>query len=423
MAFSFTSALSGLRANSDALGVTGSNIANANTTAYKSSSISFADVYNSSRGVRLNGAGTPIQTGSGVRTAAILTDFTQGGLVDTGNATSAAIQGNGFFVVRDQSGTMGYTRAGDFTINRDGFLVTPNGGKVQGYSAIAGSVPPDAPLEAIQFPIGDTIPPEVTSQASLRINLDNAAPAGTGFHAPVQVFDTRGAAHTVDMTFTRQADGSYLMNATLNGNPAQTSVDGGAASSAPVPVTFDANGALVSPDSLAIVPDQTNLNGANLPSIEITLRDTNPDGSPGEALWTNYSSPSGVGSTSQNGYPAGTPVGLTFSTDASGTVFSVFSNGQTLAVGQLALATFNSETSLSHLGGNLYSETPSSGQPSIGMASSGGRGEILGGVVEQSNVDIATEFTNLIIAQRGFQSNSRVITTINETLQQLMQSI
>ncbi len=127
MPFSFSTALSGLRASSDSLGVSGNNIANANTTAFKSSSITFADIFNNSLGVRLNGGGATMQIGSGVQTAAIPTDFTQGTLNDNSSGTSAAIQGTGFFVIRDKAGAQVYTRAGDFSINRDGFLVSPDG--------------------------------------------------------------------------------------------------------------------------------------------------------------------------------------------------------------------------------------------------------------------------------------------------------
>ena len=423
MAQSFSTALSGLRASSDALGVAGNNIANANTTAYKSNSITFADVFNSSIGARLNGAGTPLQIGSGVRTAAVNTDFSQGGVVDAGTPTSAAIQGNGFFVVADREGAQSYTRAGDFTIDKGGYLVTPGGQRVQGYTARNGEIVPGTATGDLRIPIGETMAPAATTNATIRMNLDSAAATNTQFHAPVQVHDSRGDAHTLDMTFTRQADGSYLMRATVDGDAAQTRVDGAASSAAPVAVRFDQNGRLTAPASLAIVADQTQLDGAVLPEVTINLRPNNEDGTPGAPVWTNYAAQSSIAPPVQDGYAAGTLTGLSLSTGAGGTIAAVFSNGQSRPIGQLALATFNAESGLRHLGGNLFTETPNSGQPAIGAPGSGGRGEIAGGALEQSNVDLATEFTNLIVAQRGFQANSRVITTINQTLQDLMQTI
>jgi flagellar hook protein FlgE len=138
---------------------------------------------------------------------------------------------------------------------------------------------------------------------------------------------------------------------------------------------------------------------------------------------TNFDAASSVTSTNQNGFASGTLSGLSFSPDSSGTLLAVFNNGQTRALGQAAIATFNSQEGLRRLGDNLFGETISSGPPSVGIAGTGGRGGIIGGVLEQSNVDISTEFTDLIIAQRGFQANSRVINTINQTLQELLQII
>ena len=423
MPYSFSTALSGLRASSDSLSVAGNNIANANTTAFKSTSISFADVYTNSIGVRLNGAGASVQIGNGVRTSATPTNFSQGTLTDDASSTSAAIEGNGFFVVEDNSGARSYTRAGDFSPDREGFLRTPGGQQVMGYPAVNGQIPPGSVLAPLRIPIGETVAPTVTSEATLRLNLNSTDAAGGEFHAPVQVYDSKGVVRSLDLVFTKQPDNSYLLSATLDGNPAQLSSNGGAASPAPVAVTFDSNGNLTQPTSLSVVPDQTQLDGATLPSIAFNLRETNPDGTPGAAYLTNYAAPSAVAATDQNGSAAGTLKGLALSVDGDGTLMALFSNGQLRPLGQMALATFNSQAGLSHLGGNLYGETSGSGQPSIGTAGSGGRGGVVGSALEQSNVDIANEFTNLIIAQRGFQANSRVITTINQTLQELLQTI
>ncbi len=416
MPFSFSTALTGLTAASETISVAGNNIANANTVGFKSSSVSFADIFTNSSGIRLNGSGTALQFGKGVRVAATPTDFSQGTLNLTNTATNAAIEGNGFFVVTDSTGAMSYSRAGDFALDRAGNIVSPSGHQVQGYSAVNGLIPAGASLTALSVPIGETQAPVVTSEATFRMNLNSKDLAATEFHAVANVYDSKGAAHKMDMIFTKQADGSFQMLAQVDGVAATTSVNGGAASAAPVAVTFDSSGLLTAPNSLAIVPPAAALNGATLPSVTINLRQTN-----GLGNITNYASPSTVASTDQNGFSSGELVGLAQSPDQNGGLYAVFSNGQRRLLGQMAIATFNSQTSLRRLGNNLYGETIASGQPSIGTPGSGGRGTIVGASLEQSNVDIATEFTNLIVAQRGFQANSRVITTISQTLQDLLQ--
>ncbi len=411
MSLSFSTALSGLRASSDSLGVTGNNIANANTTAYKSSTISFADVY-------LADGGSDVQIGQGVRSSRTNTNFSQGGLNDSAINTHAAIRGNGFFVVMDENSNIAFTRAGDFTLDREGYLVTPSGQRVQGFTATDGLVLSGTQLSAIKAPVGETVAPSDTTQAAFRMNLNSDDPTGTNFSAPVQVYDSKGVARTLNIEFAKQADGSYTANATLDGNAAQISIDG-AAGAASGSLTFDSDGMLLTPTSLTILPDQTQLDGATLPSIDIALRQTNPDGTPGAPNITNYALRSSVAATEQDGYPAGNPVSFTINTD--GVLLGNFSNGKTRAVGQLAIASFNAQSELRHVGDNLMVETLGSGQATIGTAGTSGRGEVMGSALEQSNVDIATEFTGLIVAQRSFQANSRVISTISQTLQELLQ--
>jgi flagellar hook protein FlgE len=255
----------------------------------------------------------------------------------------------------------------------------------------------------------------------MRINLDRRGGTGATFHAPVQVYDSIGKIHDLDLTYVKQADGTYQMTASLDGNPAQTSVDGAAASANPVVFTFDSNGQMVSPNTLSVIPDQTQLDGATLSSINIGLHQMNPDGSMGEPVITNFASESAVSATSQNGFSAGIMSGISINGD--GIISAIFNNGQTQAVGQMAIANFNAQSALSHAGGNLFGETIASGQPSIGTPGSGGRGVVVGGMLEQSNVDITSEFVDLIVAQRGFQANSRVISTINQAMQDLLQTI
>lgn len=422
MSFSFNAALSGLNANSNALNIVGNNIANANTIGFRSSSITFMDVFANRYGARQNGAGNALQIGNGVQTGAVHTNFGQGNLNESGSPLHSAIQGNGFFVVTKADGSTGYTRAGDFIVNNQGFLLSSGGGNVQGYQAQNGVIPAGAALTALQIPIGQTLAPKGTTAGTFRMNLNSSAATDSEFHATMQVYDSLGARRTLDMAFTRQADGSFLMSASLDGKPAQTGFDGGGASTSPVSFTFDSDGVMTAPTtSLSIVPDQAELGGAVLPSIEISLRQTNPDGTPGAFNITSFATASSVSATQQDGYSPGELNGA--AVDPSGNIYGIFSNGQSRIVGQYALATFSSAEGLGRLGGNMFGETTASGQASIGAPGAGGRGDIAGGYLEQSNVNITNEFVDLIEAQRGFQANSRVISTLNKTFQDLLQII
>lgn len=421
MSFSFNASLSGLNANSNALGVVGNNIANANTIGFRSSHVTFMDVFANSYGARLNGAGNAMQIGNGVRVGAIHTNFSQANFNEAGSPLQAAIQGSGFFVVRNTDGSQAYSRAGDFTVNNQGQLVASNGGHVMGYMAQNGVVPQGAALSQLQIPIGQMLAPHTTSEGTFRMNLNSAAETGATFHSTMQVYDSLGTSRTLDMTYTRQADGSFQMSATLDGQAAQADADGAGPSAAPVSFVFDSSGNLTSPSTLSIVPDQTQLGNATLPSVTINLRQTNPDNTPGAFNITSFAIPSAVSSTLQDGYSAGELNGA--AVDAQGMIYGTFSNGQSRVIGQYALATFNADEGLGRMGGNMFSETTGSGQPTIGAPGSGSRGLIAGGYVEQSNVNITNEFIDLIEAQRGFQANSRVITTLNQTFQDLLQIV
>ncbi len=419
MPFSFNTSLSGLNASSNALSVVGNNIANANTIGFRSGSVTFMDVFANSLGTRLNGAGNSLQIGNGVQTGAIHTSFEQGNLNESSSPLHAAIHGNGFFAVRNADGTQQYTRAGDFTVNNQGYIVTNGGAQVQGYMAQNGIIPQGASLSALQLPIGQTLPPNMSTEGTFRMNLDSSSATGAEFHAPMKVYDSLGKERTLDVKFTRQADGSFAATGTLDGIAVQMSADNNAASANPVNFTFDANGNLTTPTSLSIVPDQTQLDGAVLPSIKINLRGTNADGSPGAFNITSYAQKSAVASTTQDGYAAAQLNGA--AVDGDGNIYGIFTNGQSRVIGQYAVATFDSNDGLSHSGGNMFSETLASGQPTVGAPGTGGRGSIAGGYLEQSNVNITHEFVELIGAQRQFQANSRVISTVNQTFQDILQ--
>jgi flagellar hook protein FlgE len=246
------------------------------------------------------------------------------------------------------------------------------------------------------------------------MNLNSADITGAEFHSPTQVTDSKGVSRALDLVFTKAAGGGYTITATLDGNPAVMS--------SPATLTFDSDGLLTGPATLSITPDQSMLDGATLPSINVNLYKTNPDGSQGDGNITNFAVTSAVAANEQDGFGGGYLTGLSTSAN-DGVVSGVFSNGQMRPIAQFALAIFNSQAGLVRLGGNNFGETSGSGQASIGAAGSGGRGTVVGNALEQSNVDLAGEFTDLIVAQRSFQANSKVIQTISQTLQDLIQSV
>ncbi|HQZ95559.1 MAG TPA: flagellar hook protein FlgE [Pyrinomonadaceae bacterium] len=422
MSFSFNTALSGLNANSNALNVVGNNIANANTIGFRSGQITFMDVFASRSGARLNGAGNSLGIGNGVRTGAIHTDFSQGALNESTSPLHAAISGNGFFVVQNSDGTRGYTRAGDFSLNNQGVMVSTTGGQVQGYQAVGGVVAPGSSLSNLKFPLGQIFPPKMTTEATFKFNLDSRLATDKTYSVTSNIYDSLGGEHKMEMTFTKQADGSFLMEATVDGNPAEVDADGAGPSVTPISFTFDSDGQLLTPaETLQIIPDQTELGLAELPSIDINLYELDSAGDPIRSFATAYAANSSSDSTYQDGYKPGNLSGAAI--DEDGNIFGVYSNGQSQIIGQLALAVFDSNDGLGHVGGNMFAETTASGQPTIGAANTGTRGAIAGGYLEQSNVNITNEFVELIEAQRGFQANSRVITTANQTFQDLLQMV
>lgn len=422
MSFSFNTALSGLKANSAALNVVGNNIANSNTIGFRSSDITFQDIFATRFGSRMNGAGNSLGIGNGVQTAAVHTNFSQGAINESSSPLHAAIQGNGFFVVKGQDGRQGYTRAGDFTVNSEGMLVSPSGAEVQGFTAVEGVIPPGAGISSLRLPIGEAFPPKMTTNATIKFNLDSRMKEDEAYTVSVPVYDSLGTKRNLEMKFTKQDDDSYLMTATLDGVDAEVDADGAGGTTDGVTFMFDENGQLVTPEeSLQIIPDQEELGLAELPTIDINLFEFGADGEPTSSFATSYAKASGAASTQQDGYAAGDLDNV--AVDADGKIFGLYSNGQSRLLGQYALAVFDSNAGLAHMGGNMFNETVASGAPSIGTANSGTRGQISGGYLEQSNVNITDEFVELIEAQRGFQANSRVISTANQTFQDLLQMV
>lgn len=385
---SLFSGISGLRSHQTMLDVTGNNIANVNTTGFKSSRVVFQDTLSqvvANAGGAQDGVGgtNPAQVGLGVRVAGIATSFTQGASQTTGRSTDMMIQGDGFFVVRKGAESF-YTRAGSFDFDATGQMVLPGeGALVQGWAAVNGVIDTNAALSDLRVPAGTTMGAVPSSAADIRGNLDSAAADGTVKNLTMTLYDAVGAERTMTLTFTRAA-GSWSVAAT-----------DGTAVSASQPMTFDPTGTLTTPTTLT------------LGGVDVDL-----------STVTGYAGLDTVAAGTQDGQAAGTL--LSFALGADGTITGAFSNGLKQVIGRIAMAAFTNPGGLEKAGGSLFSTSVNSGDPMVGTPGTGGRGSLAGGSLEMSNVDLSSEFTSLIIAQRGFQANSRIITTSDEVLGELV---
>jgi flagellar hook protein FlgE len=401
----FSIPLSGLTAASQALSVISDNLANLNTVGFKESKVSFSDLFYQAFGT--NGANDPIQVGEGVAVNSVTPNFTSGTLESTGVPTDAAISGNGFFLTQ-KDGLAQYTRAGNFTTTSQGQLTTQNGAFVMGYPAVNGVISPSQTLAPLVVNKGQLIPANATTAMQNQTNLDASAAVGDTFSTPITVFDSLGNSHVLTNTFTKTGANAWSYSISLPG------ADTGAAAPTVVAtgnLTFNGNGTLATPTAPVTGIAITGLaDGASNMSVTWNLQD-----SAGNSLVTQSASPSATANTFQDGYGVGTLTDFTITSD--GTIEGAFSNNQTLALGQIALATFANPQGLQAVGQNSFQTTLSSGAAVVGAAGTGGRGTITGGSLEQSNVDIATEFSNMIVTQRGYQANARVVTTFDQLTQ------
>jgi flagellar hook protein FlgE len=394
--------ISGMRSHQAMMDVTGNNIANVNTAGFKSSQAVFQDTLSQlvhGAGAPQNAAGgtNPAQIGLGVRLGGVTTNFAQGATQTTGRSTDLMIQGDGFFQV-SAGGQQYYTRAGSFSFDANGMLVTQDGAVVQGWSAnAAGAISASGALTGIQLPINTVLAPAQTAKGTLGGNLPADAALNAVVSSSIQMFDSQGVAHTVKFDFTKSATDTWDVAAT----DGTTSLGTGT-------LTFDSLGALASGSSIALTTSTTTT--PPWPAASPIAMDA--------AGMTQYAGTSSAAALTQDGSAMGSLESFTLSPD--GTVLGVFSNGLKQAVGQIALTTFSNPSGLEKAGGSMYRATVNSGNPQVGIAGSGGRGQLSSGALEMSNVDLAQEFTNLIVAQRGFQANSRVISASDEILQDLV---
>ena len=384
--------ISGLRAHQQMMDVTGNNIANVNTIGYKSSQTVFQDTLSqmvNAAGAPQNQAGgtNPAQVGLGVSTASINANFGQGAAETTGKASDMLVQGDGFFVIRNGGESL-YTRAGSFTFDANGSLTTPNGQIVQGWSATNGVVNTANAPGDVKLPIGLMLAPSVTSNITMTGNFSDEAVAGVTLQETVTTYGANGAAVPTVLTFAKLDPSTWSLTLP-DGSTNNIVFAAGKAVGAPDPLTGADTGKITVGSFTFDVHSITQYSG------DTTAHVSNSDGSASGVL-------------------------ASYSVSNTGQIVGQFSNGLKQVLGQLALANFNNVNGLEKIGDSMFRSTVNSGLAQVGAAGSQGLGLITSGALEMSNVDLAQEFTNLVIAQRGSQANSRVITTSDEILQELV---
>ena len=412
----FSTPLSGLNASSAQLQAISNNLANLNTNGFKAQNAVFSDIFYQNLGT--SGNSDPIQAGSGVQVEGMSSDLTNGPVSSTGISSNMALNGPGYFVTSNPAGALSYTRAGDFTTNVSGQLTSLSGNLVMGYPAVGGVVSTNASLQPINVGAGTTTVATPTSDFSFTTNLNASAPLNTVYSpTPISVYDSLGAAHLLTVTYTKTATNSWSYNVTIpssdvaGGTGSTTSVGSGT-------LNFDSTGAITPPTaSITTLSVGPFTNGAT--TLTPTWQLSNASGN---SLITQTAASASTTSTQlQNGFAAGTL--SSFSVLQDGTVQATFTSGQTAAIGQVAVASFANPEGLSLSGGNQYAPTSASGQAVIGTAGSGGLGTIAGGSVEQSNVDVATELSDLIVAQRSYEANAKAVTTFDQVEQATIQMV
>ncbi len=402
---SFSIALTGLQADSVELNTVGNNLANLNTTAFKKQSTTFEDLFYQQIGT--SGSNNALQVGVGTKVSGTATSYGQGSLSTTGNATDMALSGDGFFVVQ-QGGVQSLTRAGNFQLNSQGTLTTVDGAQVLGYPAVNGVVSGNTTLSPLTLPVGSTESAKATQSFSITANLNAGATVGTQFATPLTMYDSLGQSHVATVTYTKTGANTWGYAVTL------PTADAATASGNTGTLSFNAAGKLTSPaSSVGGIAFGGLTDGASNLSFNWNLYDasSNPMISQSTAASTTTAS-------SQDGFASG--IYQSFAVDSTGLITATFSNGQTTNIGQVAVASVANEQGLTLTGNNNYVTTAASGLASFGVAGAGGRATIQDSALEQSNVNISTEFSDLIVAQRAFEANSKTVTTFDTVAQDVI---
>lgn len=432
---SFQQGISGLNAASRNLEVIGNNIANANTVGAKSSRAEFADVY---ANVASNQWG--VATGMGVRVSGVTQQFTQGSLRTTDNPMDMAINGRGFFRVVQPGGEAAYTRNGQFQMDNQGYIVTGSGMRLQGYQVDATTGKAGGVAGNIQLP-AQGIGPHVTTQAAMQLNLDSRTPApatgAPGFAlddastydstTSVAVYDQQGNEQVLSLYFRRTAvDNEWEVYASHEGVPVPALSGAGAPQDPAGRLTFNPDGTMDATNSGTLAGGALTAGGLTLdiPFAASTLPvppGTSVTSAPVTISFTGtsqFGSAFGVTQTTQDGYAPGSLTG--FGIGGNGMVQARYSNGKTLDAAQIALADFRNEQGLVSAGGNLWRETPDSGPAAISAPGTANLGELQGGALEESNVDLTQQLVDMITAQRAYQANAQTIKTQDQVLSTLV---
>jgi flagellar hook protein FlgE len=403
--------VSGLRNHQIRMDVIGNNIANVNTVGYKSSRVTFEEAFaqlvqGASRppgdSNNVSGGVNPVQVGLGMNIGSIDLLFTQGNLESTGVTTDLAIQGDSFFVVSDGNQNY-YTRSGNFQMDANGRLVaSTNGFIVQGKLADNGVLTDE--ITDIRLPFGQKSAAQATTEVSLAGNLDGSAPLADTRETTITVYDAMGAQYEMTIEFEKASPTTWDYTVSVT--------DGTVVSGDTGTLTFDNEGRLTAPvpaTNFVFTPDS---GAANVDiAIDFGEEDT-ISGLP------QFAAPSTAVLKEQDGYTMGDLE--RFSIDGTGTITGAFTNGVTLTLAQIVMSDFNNPAGLIRAGDNMYQVSSNSGAAVLGFVNEGSQSTITSGALEMSNVDLAQEFTNMITAQRGFQSNARVITTSDEMLQEVV---
>jgi flagellar hook protein FlgE len=414
----FQQGLSGLNASSKSLDVIGNNIANANTYGAKVARAEFADVYANAV------SGTSNTIGIGTTLATVAQQFTQGNVTTTDNPLDVAINGNGFFQVKDPNGSIAYSRNGQFKVDNTGFIINDQGQRLMGYPADAtGTIIPGT-AAALQMPTAG-LTPAVTTTIAMQMNLDSAAavtlPAAgppidfadptTYNNATSQtVYDAKGQEVALTYYFQKSATDTWNVYIAADGTPIATAAGNPAASTT---ITFPSNGGTPTAPvgTVALnIPSVTNSVGATTVPIAGVALDVSGA--------TQYGAQFGVTALTQDGYAPGQLTGVQF--EGNGIITATYSNGQTKPAGQLEIANFRNPQGLEPTGGNGWVQTAASGSPILGVPGSGNLGMLQAGALEESNVDLTAELVNMITAQRDYQANAQTIKTEDQIMQTIV---
>lgn len=411
---SLFASISGLRSHQTMMDVTANNIANVNTQGFKSSRAIFADALAQTvrgGGIPTDGEGStnPMQIGLGSRVAAVNTQFTQGSLQLTGRTTDLAIQGDGFFIVQ-RGDVQLLTRDGAFNWDANGELVTAGGAKVLGWQVdeTTGLINPTDTPGPLSVPTG-VLPPTPTSALTIGGNVKAGAAVGDIVTTTVTVYNTMGTAFDLRINLEKTAQNEWettLVAVDEDGIETDITADADITS-----LEFDAQGQLIAPDPPTITLTGVTLGAGAAQDIAISV------GSPLHAF-TQYDQQTTMDVPVRDGAAGAELFQVSFGTD--GSITAQYTNGDSRVVGMVAVANVTNPEGMQKMADNLYATTLTSGDPTVGLAGTGEYGTIAPGSLEGSNVDLANEFTNLVLAQRGFQANTRVITTSDEMLADLV---